>query len=70
MFACQECGHKFRSTKAAERASMNGCPKCRGVDIDLDVNDWLGIDKIKEDMRLQRSKENQKSMSKSDGNLN
>ena len=36
---CQECGRKFRTTKAAERASMNGCPKCGGVDIDLDVDE-------------------------------
>lgn len=31
---CQECGKKM-SLKAAERASLNGCPKCGGVDIDL-----------------------------------
>jgi hypothetical protein len=36
-FACQECGRKFRSVKAAEKAAFNGCPKCGGVDIDLDV---------------------------------
>ena len=35
MFSCQECGRKFKTTKAAERASRNGCPKCGGVDIDL-----------------------------------
>lgn len=36
-FACQECGHKFRTIKAAERAAFgpNGCPKCGGADIDL-----------------------------------
>jgi hypothetical protein len=35
-FACQECGHKFRTVRAAERASFgqNGCPKCGGSDID------------------------------------
>ncbi len=33
-FACMECGKKFRSTKAAERASSNGCPTCGGCDID------------------------------------
>lgn len=36
MFKCQECGRKFRTTKAAERAALNGCPGCNGVDIDLD----------------------------------
>jgi predicted RNA-binding Zn-ribbon protein involved in translation (DUF1610 family) len=36
MFACQECGRKFKTTKAAKRAANNGCPKCGGVDIDLD----------------------------------
>ena len=36
-FKCQECGHKFRTVKAAERAAFgdNGCPKCGGSDIDL-----------------------------------
>ena len=36
-FYCQECGYKFRTVKAAERASfgVNGCPKCGGADIDL-----------------------------------
>jgi len=36
-FACMECGHKFRTVKAAERAAFgeNGCPKCGGSDIDL-----------------------------------
>lgn len=38
MYACQECGKKFKTTKAAERASNNGCPKCGGVDIDLDTS--------------------------------
>lgn len=34
---CQECGHTFRSAKAAEKAMLgaNGCPKCGGFDIDL-----------------------------------
>jgi predicted nucleic acid-binding Zn-ribbon protein len=35
MFQCQECGKKFKTTAAAERASSNGCPKCGGCDIDL-----------------------------------
>ena len=36
-FACQECGHKFRTVKAAERAAFGdaGCPSCGGSDIDL-----------------------------------
>ena len=34
-WACQECGKKFRSVAAAERASRNGCPKCGGCDIDI-----------------------------------
>jgi len=38
-FACVECGHKFRTIKAAERAAFgdSGCPKCGGSDIDLAV---------------------------------
>jgi predicted nucleic acid-binding Zn-ribbon protein len=36
-FYCQECGHGFRTVKAAEKASFgeSGCPKCGGSDIDL-----------------------------------
>jgi predicted nucleic acid-binding Zn-ribbon protein len=36
-FACMECGHRFRTLKAAERASFgaDGCPKCGSSDIDL-----------------------------------
>lgn len=36
-FACMECGHRFRTVKAAEKASFgpDGCPKCGGSDIDL-----------------------------------
>ena len=32
-----ECGHKFKTIKAAEKASFGdkGCPKCGGSDIDL-----------------------------------
>ena len=33
---CQECHKKFKTTKAAERASRIGCPKCGGVDIDIE----------------------------------
>lgn len=36
MFACMECGKKFKTVSAAQRASNNGCPKCGGVDVDLD----------------------------------
>lgn len=35
MFSCMECGKKFLTVKAAERAADRGCPKCGGVDIDL-----------------------------------
>ncbi len=38
MYACQECRRKFRTVKAAQRASNSGCPGCGGVDIDLDVD--------------------------------
>jgi hypothetical protein len=36
MFKCLECGRKFRTALAAERAASDGCQKCGGVDIDLD----------------------------------
>jgi DNA-directed RNA polymerase subunit RPC12/RpoP len=38
MFKCQECGRKFKTVKSAQRASNNGCPKCGGVDIDIDTD--------------------------------
>jgi len=36
-FYCQECGHKFKTLKAAEKAAFgdSGCPKCGSSDIDL-----------------------------------
>lgn len=36
-FVCNECGYKFRTVKAAERAAFGerGCPGCGGADIDL-----------------------------------
>lgn len=39
LYACQECGRKFYTTEAAERAtfSNSGCPGCGGSDIDLYV---------------------------------
>lgn len=39
-FACQECGHKFKTIAAAEKAAFgpNGCPKCGGADIDEAVS--------------------------------
>ena len=36
-FKCLECGKKFKTVRAAERASYEGCPKCGGCDIDLDT---------------------------------
>lgn len=33
-FYCQECGKRFRTVKAAEKAFSVGCPKCGGCDID------------------------------------
>lgn len=36
-FACMECGYRFKTIKAAEKASFgpDGCPQCGGADIDL-----------------------------------
>lgn len=36
LFECRECGRKFYSVKAAEKASFGdeGCPGCGGSDID------------------------------------
>ena len=38
-FQCLECGRKFRTLEAAERASSEGCPKCGSVDVDLSSDD-------------------------------
>jgi predicted nucleic acid-binding Zn-ribbon protein len=37
-FKCQECGRRFRTVAAAERAVDKGCPGCGGVDIDVDTD--------------------------------
>lgn len=38
LFECQECGKKFFSVAAAERATFrDGCPQCGGSDIDTYV---------------------------------
>lgn len=36
-FVCQECGWRFKSARAAERAAFgdDGCPGCGSSDIDL-----------------------------------
>lgn len=34
-FSCQECGYAYRTAGAAERASLNGCPKCGATDVDV-----------------------------------
>ena len=36
-FVCLECGKKFYTVAAAEKAFSRGCPKCGGVDVDLYV---------------------------------
>lgn len=36
-FACMECGRRFRTARAAERAANEGCPNCGGTDVDLNV---------------------------------
>lgn len=38
-FRCMECGKRYLTLAAAERASSQGCSKCGGVDIDLDTGD-------------------------------
>jgi DNA-directed RNA polymerase subunit RPC12/RpoP len=38
-WVCLECGRKFRSAEAAERASLLGCPNCNSSDIDLNTGD-------------------------------
>lgn len=38
-YVCLECGKKFRTVRSAMSAAMRGCPRCHGVDIDLDNSD-------------------------------
>ena len=38
-FACMECGKRFRTIAAAEKASSEGCPKCGGCDVDLSTEE-------------------------------
>jgi hypothetical protein len=52
MWKCLECGRKFRTTNAAERAANTGCPGCGGVDIDLDIEKRSEDDSV--DERLKR----------------
>ena len=35
IFVCLECGEEFFSFKEVEEASLNGCPGCGGMDIDI-----------------------------------
>ncbi len=36
-FYCQDCGHRFRTVKAAQKAAFgdNGCPRCGSSDVDV-----------------------------------
>jgi hypothetical protein len=38
MWRCLECGRRFKTTRAAERAANEGCPG-GGGDVDLDVGE-------------------------------
>ena len=38
MFVCLECGRKFKTANAAEKAAFEGCSGCGGVDIDIDID--------------------------------
>lgn len=51
MFRCQECGKRFKSTAAAERAANVGCPKCGGVDVDLDPDSPIMVSRRLETAR-------------------
>ena len=38
MYQCLECGRRFRTAGAAEKAFLSGCPGCGGVDIDVSTS--------------------------------
>jgi hypothetical protein len=49
MWTCLECGKRFRSVRAAEKAAFgeNGCPRCGSSDIDdvpVDADGWSEVD--------------------------
>ena len=44
MYKCLECQRKFKTTKAAEKATNKGCPGCGGTDIDVDANPDQGFE--------------------------
>lgn len=46
-FVCLECGHKFKTVRAAERASDRGCPNCGGVDVDTDTGEMSRREKMR-----------------------
>ena len=56
MFKCCECGKKYKTVKAAERASLNGCTKCNGVDIDLDSE--VFVDQKRKQKKQEREQQN------------
>lgn len=56
-YACLECGTKYRTTRAAERATERGCRKCGGVDIDLDVRTAPGDPAAHTAASIRRDKE-------------
>lgn len=37
LFECLECHRKYYSAASAERATMDGCSGCGGVDVDVYV---------------------------------
>ena len=58
-FKCMECGRKFFTTRAAEKAFGEGCPKCGGVDVDEDVERSTFTAAIDAEIRELRREEEQ-----------
>lgn len=56
MWKCQECARTFRTVNAAQKASLNGCPGCGGVDIDLDVDENQQTERHADDPITERLK--------------
>lgn len=52
---CCECGKRFRTVAGAQRAINSGCPKCGGVDIDLDDSELKS--KVNQAVRTQVAKQ-------------
>ena len=39
MYCCGKCGQKFKTKHSIEKAALQGCPRCKAGDIDMEMDD-------------------------------